>query len=276
MKFRFISDIHNEFLTDHGEYRHYDLPVMEGENEMCLLMAGDIGLLDSPRTYETFIDEMCKRFKCVFWTEGNHEFYHGNIDKHSVENIAHSWTNLHTGELPFNDEKIVVLGCTLWTDFDKGSPVTLWEANSRMNDHRIIRRGTEYSKFRAENAMALHHAQKKQLFKDIAWYKNEGYKVVVVTHHHPSFKGVSTEYIGDSLNGAYCSEFPELMVETKPDFWFCGHIHEYKQYDAAFTKVICNPRGYPWEKTGFKPMMTLTLTEDYDFFEESSVRKFED
>lgn len=260
MKFRIVSDIHNEFHTDSRNYCNYTLPVMEGESEMCLLLAGDIGLLHSPRTYAGLIDDFSKRFMYVFWTEGNHEFYHGNIDKHSVKNILEEWHNVYTKTLLIPEEKIAVLGCTLWTDYDNGSPLTLLEANQRMNDHHIIRKGTEYSKFKAESAMALHHVQKRQLFKDIDHFKNLGYKVIVVTHHHPSFQGVSKEYIGDSLNGAYCSNLYSDIAKSKPDYWCCGHIHEGKSYQIEDTTVICNPLGYPHERTvGFDPFKIIEI-----------------
>lgn len=247
MKFRIISDVHNEFYTDRGAHQHFELPVLEGEENMCLLMAGDIGLLHSPKTYETFVQEMCSRHKRVFWIEGNHEFYHGNISKLSIANLSTKWNNLHTRILDLENEKIVVLGCTLWTNFDDGNPITLLEANQRMNDHHVIRKGVEYSKFKAEDARALHHVQTRQLFKDIEHYKNLNYTVIVVTHHHPTFVGVSKQYIGDLLNGAYCSDLSKEISKHKPDYWICGHIHEAKEYTVHDTTVICNPLGYPHE-----------------------------
>lgn len=265
MRFRVISDIHNEFYAERE--CHYDLPVLQGEEDMCLLMAGDIGLLHSPRTYEAFVQEMCSRHKLVFWIEGNHEFYHGNISKHSVGNviaqmkIQNKWNNIYTREMPIEDEKIAVVGCTLWTDFDNGNPLVMLEANSRMNDHRIIRKGDEYSKFYTENARSLHHVQKKKLFKDIEHYKNLDYKVIVVTHHHPSFKGVSPEYHGDLLNGAYCTDLYEDIKRTEPDYWVCGHIHRRQDYMVRNTVVTCNPLGYEYydEKTGFDPTFTFNV-----------------
>lgn len=245
MKFRVISDVHNEF------YRggHFNLPIIEGEKDMCLLMAGDIGLLHSPTNYKSFVDEMTKRHKHVFWIEGNHEFYHGNISTHSIGKVIQelNYNNLHTQILKFDEEKIVVLGCTLWTDFDKNDPMVLFESNHRMNDFRIIRKGLEYSKYKAEDAFATHHSQRKYLFEDVAELKKKGYTVIVVTHHHPSFQGVKEEYIGDLLNGAYCSDLSKEISETKPDYWVCGHIHKHQTYEIFDTKVFCNPVGYPHE-----------------------------
>ena len=261
MKFRVVSDIHNEFYDRTDSF--YSLPVMNGDDKTCLILAGDIGVLASPRTYARLIDNLSKRFMYVFWIEGNHEFYHGNIDKHSVSSTLHEWHNVFTKMLVLPEEKIVVLGCTLWSDFDGGSPLSMFEANQGMNDFKIVRKGVEYSKFKAENARAIHHVQKRALFNNIEQYKNLGYKVVVVTHHHPSFKGVGTDYVGDSLNGAYCSELFEDIQRTGPDIWCCGHIHEHKTYMVADTTVICNPLGYPWESTGFDSKYTFNL-KNYD------------
>lgn len=263
MKFRVISDVHNEFYNNGFGYR---LAEHADDARSTLILAGDIGLLHRPATYENFIEDVCKRFKHVFWIEGNHEFYHGNISKHSVGNVIaqmkmkHSWNNIYTREMLIEDEKIAVVGCTLWTDFDNGNPLVMFEANSRMNDHRIIRKGDEYSKFYAENARSLHHVQKKKLFKDIEHYKNLGYKVIVVTHHHPSFKGVSPEYHDDSLNGAYCTDLTADIYDYEPDYWVCGHIHSHQIYSIGKTTVVCNPVGYSHEiGTNFNSQYSIII-----------------
>lgn len=260
MKFRVISDVHNEFYVGNGVYAHYDLQKIDGEKEMCLLMAGDIGLLHSPKTFETFLDEMCQRHKIVFWVEGNHEYYKGNIDRHSIRNLFSRWDNLYTRELFIEDEKIAVVGCTLWSDFNKGNPLTFFESNTRMSDFHLIRKGSEYSKFKAENAAVLHHVQKRQLKDQILNCKLHGYKVIVVTHHHPSFQGVLEYYKGDSLNGAYCSDLHDFVKETSPDYWACGHIHGHQTYEIYNTRVVCNPVGYPGESdVNFDPEFYIDM-----------------
>lgn len=245
MKFRVISDVHNEFYSG----GHFDLAVIDDEKEMCLIMAGDIGLLAKPYTYESFVKEMCSRHKYVFWVEGNHEWYHGNVDAQSVKKVIENLNlkNLYTSTLDLEEEKIILIGKTLWTDFDDGDPMVLFDSNMRMNDYHLIRKGSEYSKFRAENAMALHFIQKRKIFEDVADFKKKDYTVIVVTHHHPSFKGVKEEYKGDSLNGAYCSDLSKLIIEHKPDYWICGHIHKAQVYSIGETMVYSNPVGYPGE-----------------------------
>jgi len=41
--------------------------------------------------------------------------------------------------------------------------------------------------------------------------------------------------------------------------WVHGHSHTAVDYEVAGTRVVCNPRGYPGEETGFNPGLVLTL-----------------
>ena len=38
-----------------------------------------------------------------------------------------------------------------------------------------------------------------------------------------------------------------------------GHVHEAEDYVLAGTRVVCNPRGYPGEATGFDPGLLITV-----------------
>lgn len=254
MKFRPVSDIHLEFYDS-----TYTLPKTEDEANTILLLAGDVGLLYAPKTYTNFIDDVCSRFKEVFWVEGNHEYYHGNIDKLSVGLIAGGWSNLHTEKLILEDEKIVVLGCTLWSNFNNENPLALLEANHGMNDFRLIRRGLDYSKFRAENAAAWHRSQKRWLIDYIDHYNKLDYTVIVVTHHHPSFQGIDEEFRGSILNYAYCSDLDREVSKYDIKYWICGHQHKAMRYSIGSTEVICNPLGYPGQVTNLDENLILEL-----------------
>ena len=258
MKIKVISDIHNEFY--HGG--HYQLPVVDDESNITLIMAGDIAILNSEKTYKGFLDDVTKRFKNVFWIAGNHEFYHGHIDKHSIKKVIeeNKWENLHTEILEVPEENVVIIGCTLWSDFDKGKPIVMYEANMYMNDYNLIRKGEHYSRLRAEDTAIIHHNQKKWMFDNVKNYSEKGYKVVVVTHHHPSFLGVPRKYEDQSLNGAYCSDLEKEIAELKIAYWFCGHNHYSQTYDIGNTKVVCNSLGYPHETgTLFNPNLMINV-----------------
>lgn len=53
-------------------------------------------------------------------------------------------------------------------------------------------------------------------------------------------------------------EGPVLYVPGNHEF-YGGHSHCAVDYKIAGTRVVCNPRGYPGEETGFDPALVLTL-----------------
>ena len=252
MKFRIVSDLHQEFLIE-----TYYLPKMDDDKDTVLILAGDIGNLAYKNTYEDFIEKSSKQFKSIFWIAGNHEYYHANISKHSISKIISNFNNIHTNVLEFPDEKKVIIGETLWTDFDKRDPISMNYARSSMNDFYLIREGSSKI-FSPESAFNLHIVEKNRIFNQVKKYEN--WTVIVVTHHHPSFQGVSKEYEGSVLNGAFYSNLEEEIKELNINYWICGHTHSYREYSIGNTKVICNPKGYQFERnTNFNPNLILDL-----------------
>lgn len=260
MKFRIASDIHNEFCISEPPYKDFMLEPMPDDSESTLILAGDIGLLCNKKTYDSFIRTCCSRFEYVFWIAGNHEFYHGNISEDSIKRYKEEsgLENLYTEELVLEEEKIVLLGSTLWTEFDN-SPVVMVYAELHMNDYRCIRSGKKYEKFRSSDAVILHKMHKKYLFSETERYKSLGYKVIVVSHHHPTFRGVPERFKNDYLNPAYCSDLSKEIIKTKPDYWVCGHIHHPIEYVVGDTTVINNPSGYPGELNTFNQNKAIEL-----------------
>ena len=41
--------------------------------------------------------------------------------------------------------------------------------------------------------------------------------------------------------------------------WIHGHTHTFFDYRAGGARVICNPRGYPGEATGFRPDLIVDI-----------------
>src|SRR5439155_709852 len=41
--------------------------------------------------------------------------------------------------------------------------------------------------------------------------------------------------------------------------WIHGHTHTFFDYRAGGARVICNPRGYPGEATGFRPDLIVEI-----------------
>ncbi len=199
MKIRLLSDIHLEMA-----HIPYSMEPMVDDKDSTLVIAGDIGLLDVPQTYLDFLSNVSKQFKYVFWIGGNHEWYHGNIVKNTIEDAIKRFPNVFTNKLILGDENVAILGCTLWTDMAGGDEVCMYESERCMNDYHFIKmvsNGVNYHKFTAKNSMMLHYKQKRKLFADVDHYTQAGFDVVVATHHHPSFKAFSRNTQGRFLMG---------------------------------------------------------------------------
>jgi hypothetical protein len=182
---------------------------------------------------------------------GNHEFYDANFPTA----LAKVWNaTLDHENLYIVDKETVVLNdvafvcATMWTDFDNNNVMTMHEAGLWMNDYKSIRTGPECEpwrqKLRPLDTLTDHKRAVGYIFPEIVKQKEAGKKVVVVTHHLPSFKSVHESLQGDTLNGAYASELFEDIADTKPNVWIHGHTHNSFDYMLEDTRVICNPRGY--------------------------------
>jgi len=283
MKIKLVSDLHLEFS---------DITIRNGRKCDVLILGGDICIaetlhknplevgnypdikpkmkMNTANHYRRFFDRCCSEFSSVIYIMGNHEFYRGrffgSIDHMRQECARHN--NLYMLE---NDTKIiddvVFIGGTLWTDCNKGDPLTLIELPKRMNDFRLIRndRSFGYSRLRPED-IAIRHRETLSYFKQtLAELKENGNqrKVVVVSHHAPSTLSVSTKYKGmHVINGGYTSDLSEFIMDhPEISLWTHGHMHTPSDYMIGITRIVCNPRGYEstGEKSGWNPNIVLKV-----------------
>ena len=244
MKFRVMSDIHLEFGTFIPSYE-------KDEENTTLLLAGDIGTWGKKgRVLTKFLEQLCKRFEYVFMIPGNHEYYGTSIErihrKLAELQEMEEFDNFYFLQNTYNiiDNKYLVYGATMWTDFDKGSPFTMSQAQERMNDFRYIRFGENYRKFYPNDALSLHLTYVRRLKEILEAEEFEDLTKVVMTHHAPCHLSIAQKFMGDELNGAYYTDLSELILDTKPALWVHGHVHNSSDYELGETRVVCNPRGY--------------------------------
>lgn len=258
--FRLISDVHNEFFTSEN---HYNLPVIDNEKDMILIIAGDFTSLSLAKEAAPAITSYGKRFKHVLYIPGNHEYYKTRIDeptnRRQFDNMnPEGLENIHfmiRDSITIDGTKFI--GCTLWTNINNNCPVTQFHLDGRMSDFRVItyydKVRDNYSRFRPVHWL-LEHA------KDIAFLKKEVENsevddIVVITHHAPSFRSQDDRYLDDQMsNHGYMNNL-DLFVMDNPQirYWVHGHIHKKLDYMINTTNVLCNPHGYSFhgEVTGF-------------------------
>jgi len=263
MKIAVCSDLHLEFQ---------DINLKNEEGAEVLILSGDIMIAEDlhnhppvhpndpvnipnlGRRQETalrfrnFLSRCSFQFPHVIYIAGNHEFYHG-LWKASLQHLRDECARYPNVYFLENDIKVInevsFIGATLWTDCNKGDPLTLHALTDMMNDFRIIRNDEHgYTKLRPAHIMYRHQQTLSYLKAVLPDMKDK--KVVFVGHHTPSHQSVHERYKGDYLmNGGYHSDLSEFILDH-PEIvlWTHGHTHEPFDYMIGTTRVFANPRGY--------------------------------
>lgn len=205
--------------------------------------------------FHAFFQQACEEFPNVIYILGNHESYHDDIANtysYIKEKLSYL-KNLHILEKEtFKLEDITFLATTLWTDFNKKDPVAMVNIARRMNDFQIIKNSNKKNLDDAwsltcwspEDAYEEH--LKSLIFIETELKKEENRKVVVITHHGPSYECVPEKYQGDKvMNPGYVSNLTDFILDhPKIKNWIFGHSHIVKEFMIGPTRIMANCRGY--------------------------------
>lgn len=249
MKLKIVSDLHLEFS---------DIDIHNQENCDVLILAGDIMIAQSLHKnpnpgyvladrFRGFLTRCSQRFPHVIYIAGNHEFYHGywNASLDHLREECAKYDNIYFME---DDVKsigdVTFIGATLWTDVNKGSPISQHVVSSMMNDFRIIKNDHNgCTPVRPIDSVERHY-RSLEFIKTIVAEQHDK-KFVMVGHHAPSIKSIHAKYAGDELNCAFYSELSEFILDRPQiKLWIHGHTHTVFDYMIGDTRIICNPRGY--------------------------------
>jgi predicted phosphodiesterase len=260
MLIRIISDLHLEF-------GNFELPPLPEDKETILILAGDVGLSDRLYTFEPF-KNVFENFRKVIYILGNHEFYKDSFKK-SLKTIKTFLSPYENVEV-INNEIITIddvsfICSTMWTSFNNANPIDMQLAKTSMNDYIVIRTGPDKAPYLKKldpiDTFNEYVKAVEFIFPSIVEQKKKMRKVVVVTHHLPSYLSVEEQFKGERLNSAYATELFNEIEETKPDYWIHGHTHASFDYMIGNTHVICNPRGY-YSKAlnkNFDPLLRIQI-----------------
>jgi hypothetical protein len=264
MKLYVTSDLHLEFGDLTLENRD-DVDVLILSGDICV--ARDIGRPDPNNFMEDarsnrirdFFQRVSAEFPHTVYVMGNHEHYHGDFSESA--DIIRSMLldhHIHNVYLLEKETKIIndywFIGGTLWTDMNRGDPMTLHAAGTMMNDFRGVRNKAKGKaggiwKFIPEDTVHDHREMKQYITTVIENRHAQGIQdrnIVVVGHHAPSSASVHPKYQHDAImNGCYRSSLDEFILD-RPEIvlWTHGHTHEDFDYMIGTTRVMCNPRGY--------------------------------
>jgi hypothetical protein len=284
VKIKLVSDLHLEFS---------DCFVNNDNNCDVLILGGDImiaeDLHDHPHfdfnpyshgafadlgrkqqrvaRFRDFIKRCAFQFPHVVYIAGNHEFYNGKFHKgiQYLRDECAKFPNVHFLERDcVKIEDVTFIGGTLWTDMNKGDPLTLHAVRDMMNDFRIIKNDEKgYTNLKPADTVVRHRETLDYIRTVIAERHDE--KFVVVGHHSPSHQSVHESYRNEHLmNGAYHSDLSEFILDhPQIKLWTHGHTHHPFDYMIGETRVVCNPRGYESdgysEDTGWNPNIVIEV-----------------
>ena len=276
MKISLVSDLHLEFS---------DLELPGGE---VLILAGDVcevkniqptaydpnGIMFDfeqrdrrPDRYIRFFLEECSKYRKVFYVMGNHEHYHGRFDRtlETLKGLVPANVTVLENEL-VEYCGINFLGATLWTDCNRGDPITLMTLKDSMNDYRVVtnhyKDGGLYYKLTPKATRSVHRAT-LSYFEQTLKTIDKG-PVVVITHHAPSFASVPPKFKSEThLNGGYASDLSEFILNNPNiKYWVHGHMHDPVDYMIGDTRILANPRGYyPYEGSADYQPLTFDIDD---------------
>jgi 3',5'-cyclic AMP phosphodiesterase CpdA len=243
VRIRIYSDVHLERAPFSPPANDADLVVLAGD-----IANGAAGIEWAKATFSS----------PVLYLAGNHEYYEGEFE--SVQSAMRAAAG---GPVELLDcTRVVVgnvrfLGCTLWTDYSlapESERASVIEDARKLNpDYQKIRFGQRA--FAPEDSIALCTRQRAWLAAALG--QPFSGKTVVITHFAPHPLSIAPAFANHRANPAFVLDLEEAMGGA--ELWIHGHTHSAFDYRVRGTRVICNPRGYPGERTGFHPGLTVDL-----------------
>ena len=240
MKIQIASDLHLEFPENREWLRENQL-IPKGD---ILLLAGDTICDKYKKKAKSFYQKISKEFPLIISTMGNHEFYNGIIDyvyPSYKGNISENHIRLNNMSYVSEDVKIIVTA--LWSLVPEPKK---YAVSWGLNDYRLISHSNIYKEKNLITVEDTNQYFKMSLkfLKDELLLPFEG-KILVMTHHLPSYDCISQEFIGSDLNSAFASDLNKFIISNpKIEYWVCGHSHDFNINKIGDTTIIRNPLGY--------------------------------
>lgn len=241
----YISDIHLEFYKESFPFEK----ILQWEKGDILCLAGDIGYPELS-TYSNFLAYASSLFRYVFVIAGNHEYYkhptHPNktmlTTNEQLTSVCQIFSNVHfldNTTYYIEEFDTYILGTTLWS-------TTTGEHDEMYtyNDFKKI------YKMSLTNYMdQLHAASVAYLTGELERLVSVQSKVIVMTHHLPSYKLIAPQYKDSDLNHLFATNLERLFFLYRIHHWICGHTHTAMNMKINKTHIWMNPVGYPGDNS---------------------------
>lgn len=252
MKIHVMSDLHFEHMTHTQLHDFWDRleERVAGDGVDTVILAGDIGPLHRGQLF-TNLDGFTSKYKRVFYTPGNHEFFGTSISR--GHELLRDWE----GELP--RLRLLLPKRTFVTGSGTVTGGTLWYPDC--GDTELKRYWIDYN--RVSDGDPEFHVEHQKFLQHMPGD-------IVVSHHFPTEESVAPAWRGSSTNCFFNADIGETLEtwkaqKTMPRLWIHGHTHNHMDYVSRFGfRVYCNPLGYPYE--GANPMFWDRIVLDIGEF----------
>lgn len=268
-RLRIVSDLHLERidLSEDGKV----LPRLPKDHKSILIVAGDLLPVKRLSRISAILEDWSQRFRHVLFVPGNHEHYGMNLsdsmmslrwlkdDSSEMENVI----VLNPGKIEIDG--VTFIGSTLWSDLDRNSfaarqavtAKTMDGSRTVLADYCAIYKHDDVP-ITPDVTMSLHWKDRDFIFQEVDQCK-EGQKIVVITHHLPSYSSVHPMYLHDTVTPSFASELGWEIQDRDILLWVHGHTHSSCDYDINGTRILCNPKGYGDENHEFNNRLTVDI-----------------
>ena len=187
---------------------------------------------------------------------GNHEYYNNG----DIAAQGESWQKMYMPNVGYYHNKVVRIDnvdfilSTLWSRIP---PVDEMAIQSGMNDYAQIL----YNKRRLIPQNINDEFERNLAFVEKAVADSDAEKIVVVTHHLPTFAAIEDRHKGSVLNAAYATELGNYIADSRISAWIYGHSHHLTDLTIGNTHLVSNPLGYLFcdENTAFNDSAVIEV-----------------
>jgi predicted phosphohydrolase len=179
-----------------------------------LVLAGDVG---NPlhKKFSQFLQCCSDRHSLVIFVPGNHEHWYMDLEKLNALCNSVGVVMLYNGCLTYKG--VTFAGTTFWTALKTAS-------QKDVDDQLLLRKVNDFRYVAGMTRQVWLEAHTKALsFVRRALRKYP--RVVVVTHHSPTFQSIQKKYKHAELTGCYASHCDDLFDAPSLVAWVHGHTH---------------------------------------------------